>query len=77
MSASTYLLLSVNKSYVSIANGNTVKIELPTNLGYSADTLVQMYGTQVNTSQNLSYYDTNNWDTSSDLLNVFNDNILK
>jgi hypothetical protein len=74
MSASTYLLLSVNKSYVSIANGNTVKIELPTNPGYGADSLVQMYGTQVNTNQNLSYYDVNNWDTSSDLLNVFNDN---
>ena len=74
MSANTYLLLSLNKDYCTIANGNTVKIEIPIDLAATGDTLVQMYGTQVNTNQNLSYYDTNYWDTSAEILSVFNDN---
>lgn len=74
MSANTYLMLSFNKDYCSIANGNTVKIEIPIDLAGTGDTLVQMYGTQVDTGQNLSFYDSNYWDTSADILNVFNDN---
>jgi hypothetical protein len=74
MSANTYLLLSLDKDYSSIANGNTIKIEIPIDLASTGDTLVQMYGTQVNTGQNLSYYDTNYWDTASDILTLFNDN---
>lgn len=73
MSASTYLLLSVNKDFCSIANGNTVKVEIPVFSGGS-DVPVQMYGTQLNTSQNLSFYDTNYWDTSPEVINLFNDN---
>ncbi len=56
MSASTYLMISFNRDYCSIANGNTVKIEIPIDLASTGDTLVQMYGTQVDTGQNLSYF---------------------
>lgn len=73
MSASTYLMLSVDKDFCSIANGNTVKVEIPVFSG-SGDVLVQMYGSQLNTSQNLSYYDSNNWETSPEILSLFNQN---
>jgi hypothetical protein len=56
MNTSNYLMLSVNKDFCAIANGNTVKIEIPVNSG-SGDTLVQMYGSQTNTGLNLSSYD--------------------
>lgn len=74
MSANTYLLLSFDKDYSAIANGNTVKIEIPIDLAATGDTLIQMYGTQTNIGQNLGYYDLQNWDTSPTLLNLFNDN---
>lgn len=74
MSANTYLLLSFSKDYSSIANGNTVKIELPIDLAATGDTLVQMYGTQVDSGLNLSYYDSNYWDTYPEIINLFNDN---
>lgn len=74
MSANTFLLLSFDRNYSTIANGNTVKIEIPIDLGATGDTLVQMYGTQINSGQNLNYYDSNYWDTSSEIINLFNDN---
>jgi hypothetical protein len=73
MSNNDYLLLSVNKDFCSIANGNTVKIEIPVNYG-SGDTLVQMYGTQTNTGENLSSYDLRDWDASPEILTLFNNN---
>ena len=73
MNTSNYLMLSVNKDFCSIANGNTVKIEIPVSSG-SGDTLVQMYGSQINTGLNLSTYDINDWDTSPEMLSLFNNN---
>ena len=74
MSATTYLLMSFSKDYSSIANGNTIKLEIPIDLAGTGDTLVQLYGSQINSGQNLQFYDSNYWETYPEILNLFNDN---
>lgn len=74
MSANKYLMLSLSKDYSSIANGNTIKLEIPIFSGGVGNILVQMYGSQLNSSQNLSYYDSNYWETSTEINSLFNNN---